>query len=513
MAGEEIRLGPFVGGLNTASDPTSIGDADLAELYNLELDVDGSLVNRPPYDYWSAGTPGSGDSEGGTDILGWYFDTAGASYLIASNRRSGTYYWGGSSWVTITSRVATAIVQYRDELWLITAPGSIFAGGRWSMSSAFAADANIPQGVAIVAHKDRLWVASGRSATGEATSRLYMSTIVSAGVSWPASKAFINIGAGDGQAIVDLLVYNSDLVIFKERSTYRFGYSADPTTGVLSRISATIGASTQRCVTEYQNQIYVLFAKKVFLFVNYNYEEINSKVPLTTSAPTSDVHEFMSLSVWADRLIVQYYENTYVYSLKTRTWGIWRSEISWAKYTGRFWTDPGSTTSTPRAYFSSVSRNNGRTYRVTDEVGLVSEGMVCSFTTKNFDYQSSSKFKRLFWWGIDLVANVSVTTRANPIRFAQQVTWDQVSTMTWDQIKKFTWDRPMDVDTSIVQTIPVQGAAGARKFIKLKKSLRFRQIFFKVSANTSGDSSTAPLRIFSLSTWVADKQQVTKQLS
>ena len=44
---EALRLGPFVGGINTASDATAVADSELVDCVNFELDIDGSLVGRP----------------------------------------------------------------------------------------------------------------------------------------------------------------------------------------------------------------------------------------------------------------------------------------------------------------------------------------------------------------------------------------------------------------------------------------------------------------------------------
>lgn len=57
MSGEEIQLGPFVGGLDTSSDPTAIADNALAEVINFELSDDGSMKNRPPFEALTGSLP------------------------------------------------------------------------------------------------------------------------------------------------------------------------------------------------------------------------------------------------------------------------------------------------------------------------------------------------------------------------------------------------------------------------------------------------------------------------
>ena len=50
-------------------------------------------------------------------------------------------------------------------------------------------------------------------------------------------------------------------------------------------------------------------------------------------------------------------------------------------------------------------------------------------------------------------------------------------------------------------------------FIKLLKSIRFRQINYTVTATTDGTISTAPVRIYSLTSFVDNKQVVPKTVN
>lgn len=75
----------------------------------------------------------------------------------------------------------------------------------------------------------------------------------------------------------------------------------------------------------------------------------------------------------------------------------------------------------------------------------------------------------------------------------------------------FTWGQPSS-ELPIVETQRTGGAA-IRKFVKFYKSLRFRQVNFQVSFDTDGSISTAPVRLFSLMTYVRAKQRVSKPIS
>lgn len=514
MAVEEVRLGPFQGGLNTFSDPTAIGDTELATLINFECDIDGSLVNRPPVVQAGAAIPNS--TNFGIDVLGFYEANTGAKYLIASNRNGGTYYFDGAAWVPITlTFAATAIAQYRDEIWLVASPTSVNPGGKWSLSGGFSADANMPKGGCAIAHKDRVWIGPGASATTNGA-RLYLSNIVSGAVSWPAVPVYLQIGAGDGQNIVDLGVYYESIIVFKQGSTYRYSFTGDPSLGQISRVSDNIGAIAKGCFAGYRNEMYVLFDNQVYQFTNYNYDQLNIKVPLKANNPAANLAESTSISVWAERLFVQYYDVTYVYSLKTRTWSVWDSTA--VDFMGRFWAIPGQQGSLPTAYTYRTAKTGFLgLYTCKDGITTDSEDMTCTVVTKNYDYMSSARFKRLVSWGVDLISKVDVTATVSPVTYSTAVTWDQLKNagITWDFLKNggYTWDRPMDFSVTVVDPVSTAGSGTGRKFIKFLKSIRFRQVSFKLEVMTDGSTSTAPIRIFNIMTRVADKQYVSKKIS
>lgn len=514
MPVEEIRLGPFVGGLNRFSDPTAIGDTEVAELVNFELDIDGSLVNRPPMEPIGSAIPGS--TGFGINVLGFYEAATGAKYLIASNRNNATYYFNGATWTVITSTfAASAMTQYRDEIWLVAPPGSPNPGGKWTLLGGFTAYANMPKGGCAVTYKERIWIGPGADATSN-NARLYLSNITSGAVDWPATPNFLQVGSGDGQAIVDLAVYYESIVVFKQGSTYRYSFTSDPSLGTVSRVSDNIGAIAKGCYASYQSELYVLFDNKVYSFASYNYDQLNIKVPLKAPNPSAVIAEPASISVWADRVFVQYYDATYVYSLKTRTWSTWKNDS--IDFMGRFWGIPGQQGQEPTAYTYRTSKTGYLgLYICKDVVGAVSEPMTCRVVTKNYDYQTSARFKRLVSWGADLISKVEVTGKVTPVTYATPVTWDQLKNagITWDSRKNggYTWDRPLDFSVVITDPVETADQGTGRKFVKFLKSIRFRQVSFEISVQTDGDTSTAPVRLFNLITRVSDKSNVSRKIS
>src|SRR5215204_274842 len=107
--GQPLRLGPWIGGLNTSSDPTAIADAELRVQTNVELENDGTLRSRPPFKE----IIGSGSfTERIICLCEAIF--VNTSYLIGSNV-NGVFYYIGGAWTQITNTFqACAAVQYAD---------------------------------------------------------------------------------------------------------------------------------------------------------------------------------------------------------------------------------------------------------------------------------------------------------------------------------------------------------------------------------------------------------------
>lgn len=517
---EEINIGPFVGGLNSLSDQTSIADTELFQVVNFELDQDGSLVSRPPIRRASATQiPGTAK---GVKLIGYFVDSGTqAVYLIASNREGATYYYASGVWTLITSNfAATACTQFRDKLYLVAPLTSANPGGTWTPAGGFVADANMPKGVAIVSNKERLWIVQGKNAPTNG-SRVYVTDIVGGVPTWNGN--FITVSGGDGQNCVDLVVYNSDLIVFKQSSTWRFAFGDDPAKGYFTNLSSTIGANDTGCYVAYEQQLFVVFNNSVYDFTSYLYNKINTLVPLESDSPSASIVEKVAISAWADRLFVSYFDRLYVYNLRNRTWSTWTS--SRVVTFGRILPVPFQQSERPIAYmFSSqpASANGVGTYlySIVDkiEAGTVgdpatSENFECMFETKNYDYQSASRWKRLRWWGADVDARSTVNVFAQPVMYYSRITWAQAKLRTWGQAKLTTWGRPTEQSYVVADSVSISGITGGKKFVKFLKSLRFRQISYKVTAMTDGIDTNAPVRVYRLTTYVKEKQSVVKKIN
>lgn len=500
MPGEPVRLGPFSGGLNTLSDLTSLADTELSDCVNLELDLDGSLLSRPPITVHDAATFGAGAIR----HLGFVI-ISGITYHIASGSGSTYQSIDGQVWTLITNTfAASCMIQYADKAWLVNAAG---AGGNWSPGGGFVAVAPMPAGTAAVMLKERMYIVGNNTNP----SRLFWSNVTNP-LLWTVGTDFADINPGDGQFLVDIAVFNDNLVIFKNDSTYSFPFDTGPSTGTLRRISSTIGATRRNCVVLYEQNLYVYHEGNVYEVVNYDFTRINSKVPFfyDATAPSAFTDEVF-ISLFGDRLIVRYYNRIYVFGLRTRTWTRWESSL----YFGPLKAAPVNTTAAVNNpyYAGAAVTGSNALYRIDDGFDNVrEESMTCSIQTKNYDLAISHKFKRLFWWGVDLVTMANVDGTVTPVTYGFTVTWGGLAAFTWDSLT--TWGSPTITPPGITTSVSVAGiSGGSRKFIKFLKSIRFRQVNFAVSTTTTGKSTDAPVRLFTLTAFVNQKQDVVKSIS
>jgi hypothetical protein len=140
-----------------------------------------------------------------------------------------------------------------------------------------------------------------------------------------------------------------------------------------------------------------------------------------------------------------------------------------------------------------IRMNDGRDASVDERDLSVTTNISCSITTKTYDLAVSHSFKRLFWWGADVLTSNSVTGVATPIVASFQSTWDDLT--NWDALN--TWDFPLSSPAST--TTAVGSISGVmRRFVKFAKGLRFRQINFTVTIPSSGKNTDGPARIYSL---------------
>lgn len=517
---EALRLGPFVGGMNIASDPTAVADSELVSCLNFELDIDGSLISRPPI------VETTGNSATWTErivIIGRGVFPEG-NYIIGSNA-NGTYAFNGTTWTTISSSLNSHVaLQYQDFVWIPPSPTSTGDGGKWSPSAGFTADVNMPHAYSAIFHKSRMFVVPGNDHTTPNKSRLrFTDPITSATFTWTSTN-IIDVSPGDGQVLQDLLVVDDNLMLFKTDSTFILAYDVKPTDAILRQISSTIGVTTKRCVAQYEDSVFAYHEGNVYEIMNYDFARINLKVPFVydSTVPSGTRQEEVFLSLLGDRLVVGYYNKRYVYGLKTRTWSEWKSENSTLHNFGPLVQYPANPTQSVRVKYyagSSISNIENVVYVLDGHDSTTKEGIIgtpvdiiCKIKTKNYDLADSHHFKKLMWWGADILTTRNVTGVANPIANTFRVTWAQMGVNTWGTYSTRTWGTPLTENAAVTTPI-TNNSVISRLFVKFLKTLRFRQINFEVILTNDGTTGQGPARVFTLTAIVGSKQTVPKQVN
>lgn len=317
----------FRGGLNTYSDETAVSDDQLVEALNVDMDLDGSARNRPPFTEFGEAFPYVGSGVART--LGWFYIN-GTGYLIVSDGVSKTFAWNGTLWTLITDTFsASGMAQFQDEAWLIApwTSSTPKGGGKWTPLAGFTAQPNMPRGTTITSYKERLFVARGKGATDG--SKIYYSNVFGLGDFWPNVLNEQRVGSGDGQDIVFLTTYYDNLLIFRSESIWSWGYSSSPTAGQISVIVPGIGLEGPDSVVASENAFYFMYDSKAYLFMNNRAEHINPHVPFraiegVALAPSS-------VSVYNRRVIYTYRGSAYVFSLLTNSWTRWKS-TAWGPF-------------------------------------------------------------------------------------------------------------------------------------------------------------------------------------
>jgi hypothetical protein len=524
MAAEELRLGPFTGGMNIGSDPVLIGDNELINCLNLELDIDGALVSRPAIQVTFQGAQNQRLLIFGSVVFSgtlYLFATRNGATFVSSNE--------GSSWTELNpgaaSRECKTMEVYANTVWLPATPTSANGGISWTPGGGAVAVAAMPRGEKCIVHKNRLYICPGNTATTN-ESRLSFSDAATF-TSWPGPN-FIDVQPGDGDTLNNVVVYQDNLLLFKGESTHVLAYDLDPADAILREINPVVGSDGSFGVTQYENTVYVLHRNKVYEVVNYNFNLINVKLPLVfdNTLPTLTTTRFepQHLSLLGERLVVRYYNKTYVYNVRTKAWSEWAktddtSSIEWHIFgplvRARDLSGSGLD-SYYTGYSFTVSSGGYKVIKIIDgrsgtaKEGLGTHTIKCIATTKDYDVGNPIRYKRLFWWGADVISGQDVTGSIEPITLISSVTWDILTTQTWADLN--TWANPLMGDNAFTETVTGDNIANTNKLIKFGKAMRFRKVNFSIQLLTDG-TTTQTTKVFQFVAIMAAKQLISARVS
>jgi hypothetical protein len=158
---------------------------------------------------------------------------------------------------------------------------------------------------------------------------------------------------------------------------------------------------------------------------------------------------------------------------------------------------------------------------LTDEysdVPITVEYIDCRMRTKSYDYQSPSANKRLFWWGADIKTTLIMGAKAIPMAIKANPTWLALEAYTHEQLEQGTWGNPLSFLQSNLSIVdggdPTNDVTeNGRIFVKLIKSLRFRQLSFELGLSTYGTKATGPCKVSSITSYVTPKEKVVDKFN
>lgn len=517
---QPIRIGPWPGGLNTQSDSTAVADEEAVDITNFDIDIDGSLKSRPSIVQSAGGTAGGRYSN---RLLGVFSHSNGTHYLIYSGVDSGgtnqiTSYYNINTGVhgTVTGTFgAMAMVQYQNKAWLVAPPTAAVNGGSWD-GTTFTAIASMPKGTTACTYKNRMFVATGDLNTTN-QSIVYWSAPNDPST-WVTSDNFI-VNDGDGQGIRKIYSYQGSIVIFKTRSTYVYAYESDPSKGQQQVVSSSVGIDGLDSMAENQSVMYVMSGNDAYAINNWSWEQLNVRVPFAFSdSYVGNWTRQNCVSSVGTRVIFRYYDSHYVFNTTSRTWTKWLTSLT----PDQFLRSPLLDTATGiDQYFCGnylkgpgVGGPGNRLFAMKDAItALESETYTASLRTKTYSFNVPYSFKRMMWWGIDLLSKSKIDVTVIPVTYGLPVKWNQLPPRTWAQMSPGTWGAPLDISISVSDTVDIKNTKGIRMFVRYLKSLRFRQVQFTVTSVLDGTTFTGPLQLYSVTAYVVNKQLVPAKIN
>ena len=536
----------FTGGLNNYWDQSSIADNEMASLINFEVTTNGALTSRPPI--WFEEHPTNGTiytpvADEPFDVIGIYVEAAGARSLVAvTDDKTWLYNVETKTWTQIATFRATDCTQFQNKVVLASATEG--AGGYWEAGT-FTNTDTMPALGGIELFQNRFF-GFGIQGTNTANT-IYWSDITTAGVegesnsiwNWEDAQGYfyVEIGAGDGQWVTALAQGYNDIVIFRNRSTYRFAYGELPEEGNMQVMQQDIGAETARSVVKFENAHFVLSGKTLYKYQNWLYYPLNSERVNFEKQTAFEPRFEHAISIVGRRCIVWHGGSVYSYNLDTSTWSEWVSQ----KRVGYYVTIPRQSEDDNEELYYGISGDSavsapGATdyalYRIRDRIIASNQGseeMVCSLRTKIYDFATPIEWKRLYFWSADIATARQVRAVAVPVAITEQpigVRWDELSEdgafdnsyYTFDELSKedefdeisATWDRPKTPGSieSVVDDFPLGNLL--RISTKLDQSLRFRRIFFELYLTCDGTVTTSPVQVFSIIPMVGVKAKTAR---
>jgi hypothetical protein len=509
---QEVTLGPFIKGI-VSGELLDLDDTQAAlDIVNYDIGTDGSLLSRRPL----VPTPSTNSRN---NPIGYFLAGNGALYIIYNTSNGVVAVAANGTTTTITSSNAHVALQYNDKLWVVCYNGP---SGSWSPTVAFAAVSGMPQGVSAVIKNDRLLIA------GITTEARITYSNTGNFTQWEgAGGGYFSVRKQDGGYLQKLTLFNDQVHVFKTRGIWALSFSSNPGTGTLRLISPTIGTENPFCVVAHPEFLMFYFSGQIMMLNNNAVEVASTQLGdsvggLSTGSSAAIGKDLKSDPavpyntdayghfIDATRILFKIDENYWVYNIKVN---------AWSRYDFGVVNTPGHGMLVPNFADSSqfilicgglaLSDINSYLFIGRDATSNVFPNLIpfsTYVTTKSLEFGAKTRFKRLFWWSVDIRAKGEIVGSIAPITVKQPATWAQMVTVKWKDLQ--TWANPLG---------PLQGAVSdsyvsnydQRSVIKFPRASRMRRMYFQVFA-ARGET---PIKLYTLSATVKASETVAAKES
>lgn len=452
--------------------------------------------------------------------LGYYVRADGQTSMVATGGgRTWLYELVSKTWTQIWQFAAADFAQYDNKVVLIAEDR---AGGYWE-GGVFTATSTMPMGSGIVVYGERFW-AFGPKGTASSTT-IYFSNVTAVNpattiYTWTTATDFFVVNKGDGQYITAIVADPNALLIFRSASTYQFTYPNAPANGTLSLLNSSVGADHRFAVVKYENFYWVLNQGYLYQFISYQFYPRNTQIVRFTPNPNAQRYVDTSVSVLGERIIVYYYGNLYVYSVRQQTWAEW---VPTTAVPGRVMQMPADASGTgPRQALAWLGMNTGNSARrvllLTDSPtgsGLYAgEPMTCTMRTKTFDFNLAGTFKRLLYWAIRFRSARGASGQVVPVGVnGGSITFDDMEGSSFDDFDLATWDAPIFKIPVFVDNIDFPMPSAIQALAKARAPIRFLSAYFEVTLSTDGTPASAPARVFSVTAYLKQHADTGEKVS
>lgn len=280
-----------------------------------------------------------------------------------------------------------------------------------------------PQGTFCIGYKSRMWVFNTMNTSG-LENRLYFSAANNNFGTWSTpSGGFIDIGLGDGQALVSAIVYNDVLYLFKNKSIWALDASSeDQTTYIPRNVHPSLGSAGRGSVQNIEGFLYFFSGDGVYRTDGTTFEEISEPIRnlFANLSYTSREQILKTEAVyWNNKYVLSRRTATphlYVYDILAEAWSTWNCTMNLVPFAGMATYEEreydylclGSSTMNSNSgyYYNTVGAGASLEWYYDDTIGTAGGADANLFECKahlgSLDEDLPAETKRNYYLGLDV---------------------------------------------------------------------------------------------------------------